>query len=218
MRIASVLVGLLLVGWLALAGPVESADYRIAGEYFETCTCDPACPCIFKSDPTRGHCNAAVAWHIESGRYGEVELNGLNVVVMVASTGNMQAAPWRGAMYLDERATTEQQQALQAIYSGRFGATFSEMAGPKAVAIAFAHEGDTYSVRIPGVLDAAIEPLRGPKGTATKIAHMPFSMVDPVSAGRSLHHKYNDADLGEWDYPAGRNGFFAPFEYTSAGN
>jgi hypothetical protein len=214
MRFAYLLGGILLLGGLALAGLAGDTDYRITGEYFETCTCDPACPCIFKSDPTRGHCNVALAWHIESGRYGEVELNGLNVVVMAASTGNMSAAPWRGAMYLDERATTEQQQALQAIYSGLFGAMFSEMTGPKAVAIAFAREGDTYSVRIPDVLAAAIEPLRGPKGNATKIAHMPLGVVDPVSTGRSLHHRYKDADLGEWDYPAGRNGFFAPFEYA----
>jgi hypothetical protein len=31
----------------------------------------------------------------------------------------------------------------------------------------------------------------------------------------SLRHKYEDADLDSWEYEAGRNGFFADFEYTS---
>ena len=92
----------------------------------------------------------------------------------------------------------------------------AEMKGPKAAAIAYTREGNTFSVMIPGVLDAAIEPLKGPRGALTSLHHVPFGgLVEPVMAGKSLRHSYSDADFDSWEYDAGRNGFFGAFAYAS---
>src|SRR5438132_5468005 len=61
--------------------PSMPTSWKVAGSYFESCNCEVACPCVFMSPPTSGECTVLVAWHIEQGRFGEVDLDGLNAVL-----------------------------------------------------------------------------------------------------------------------------------------
>jgi hypothetical protein len=67
--------------------------WQIVGDYFENCSCDVACPCVFSpgpflsAKPTQGVCQVAMAFHVDQGRYGEVTLDGLNAVVVARSPG-----------------------------------------------------------------------------------------------------------------------------------
>jgi hypothetical protein len=205
----------LLVAAVSLVGLVftldaetESADYRIAGTYFESCTCAPVCPCVFHSNPTHGHCNANVIFHVAEGHSGSTKLGGTNVVVTVLSPGHMgeNIGKMKGVMYLDETASEAQRVALAEIFTARFGAMFGSVVGPK---------GDSFSTKIPEILDIAIKPLEGMGGATPRILHAPMAFVDDISVAVSVHHKYADGDLASWEYDAGRNGFFADFEYTS---
>jgi hypothetical protein len=57
-------------------------------------------------------------------------LDGLNVVAVFHTPGNMWTGPkWKAALYLDERATKEQSDALGKIYSGKAGGFFGVIAG-----------------------------------------------------------------------------------------
>jgi hypothetical protein len=195
----------------------ESADYRIAGTYFESCTCKPVCPCIFYSNPTHGHCKANVIFHVAEGHSGGTELGGTNVVVTVLSPGHMgeNMGKMKGVMYLDEAASKAQRAALAEIFTSRFGAMFGSVVGPKAVPIEYSRQGDGLSAKIPEILDIAIKPFEGMGGKTPRILHAPMGFVDDISVAVSVRHKYQDADLDAWEYEAGRNGFFADFEYTS---
>lgn len=212
-------VGVLAATGLLLPAAVEEGpSYHITGDYFETCSCNPACPCVFKSDATHGYCKASVVFHVADGSVGEIEVAGLNVAIALVSAGNMSEhlGKMRGVLYVDEKGTPEQRQALSGVFGRLFAPFMAEMKGPKPAAIAYAREGDTFSVMIPEVLDAAIEPLKGPRGGQTALHHVPFGgLVEPVMAGKSLRHTYSDADLDSWEYDAGRNGFFGAFEYAS---
>jgi hypothetical protein len=42
-----------------------------------------------------------------------------------------------------------------------------------------------------------------------------MGFVDEILVALSVRHKYEDADLDSWECDAGRNGFFADFEYAS---
>lgn len=208
------LVAVLLALSLTVGG--DSIDYRIRGDYFETCSCAPGCPCIFTSDATHGHCNASLVWHIDEGKLGDVDLADTTVVVALSSKGNMvkNVGKFAGALYVDEKDSPEQRDALAKIFSTRFGGMFGGMVGPKSVPIQYARVGDSFSVKIDGIVDAAIEPLAGAGGKTPQISNAPFALVPTLNAGVSLRHVYTDADLDSWDYDAGRNGFFAEFDYT----
>ena len=77
---------------------------------------------VFLSPPTNGDCTVLLAWHIDQGRFGEVNLDGLNAVLAAHSPGHMLEVKWKVALYVDERANKGQQDALTQIFSGQAGA------------------------------------------------------------------------------------------------
>ena len=80
-------------------------QWRVQGDWFDVCKCSIPCPCYFAQPPTHGDCEGVLAWHIRTGLYGKVSLDGLNVLALGAFTGNV----WAGAkvtmgIYIEERA------------------------------------------------------------------------------------------------------------------
>ena len=100
------------------------ASWQVSGDYFETCSCDYLCPCItsnLAAQPTKGHCDVAIAFHIERGSYDGLTLDDLNFVVIAHTPDVMGKGDWSVGLITDERATPEQQQALIGIGSGQAG-------------------------------------------------------------------------------------------------
>ncbi len=56
-------------------------SWTIEGEYFEGCTCNPGCPCLFGSEPTHNKtCIITGVFHIHAGSYGQFNLDGQTVI------------------------------------------------------------------------------------------------------------------------------------------
>ena len=146
--------------------------WYINGDWFDVCKCNIPCPCEFAQPPTFGDCEGILAWHVREGRYGDVALNGLNVIAVGAFTGNA----WKGAkvtmgIFLDERADGAQRAALQAIFGGQaggwpgeFAKMLGEVRGIEYAPIEFeigaglAH----WRATVPGKVEARAEALSGP--------------------------------------------------------
>ena len=105
-----------------------STNWEIRGNYFESCNCNIACPCVFLEPPTTGDCTVLIAWQIESGDYNGTNLDGFNVVLAAHSPGNMIEVDWKVALYVDNRANDAQQEALTLIFSGQAGGHFAGIA------------------------------------------------------------------------------------------
>src|SRR5690242_13475124 len=56
-----------------------ATKWKAKGDYCETCNCQSRCPGIFLSPLTEGTCTVLVGWHIESGKFADTSLDGLNV-------------------------------------------------------------------------------------------------------------------------------------------
>ena len=82
--------------------------FAVKGDYFETCTCDVSCPCIWNGPATQDHCDVFLAWHITEGEKDGVDLSGMNAVLTVHAPKQMTDGNWKVALYLDDRATAEQ--------------------------------------------------------------------------------------------------------------
>src|SRR5947209_19632583 len=93
--------------------------FRVAGNYFESCSCDVSCNCIFLGLATQDHCDVVVGWHITEGQQDDVDLRGLNAAMVIRSPKRMLDGNWQVALYLYERANHAQAQALGAIISGQ---------------------------------------------------------------------------------------------------
>jgi hypothetical protein len=194
--------------------------WSLEGTYFETCNCEAACPCVFLNPPTEGECTALVAWHIDKGNYDSTSLGGLNVAIALHSPGSMVEVPWKAAVYLDDRATQPQVDALTQIFSGQAGGHpgrlaghIGEVLGLKSAPIDYQMEGKRWRLRIGDVATADIEALSGQNNEPVKIENHPLAIAPghPAVVAKSKQFIYHDHGFA-WEM-SNRNGFYSPFTY-----
>ena len=53
--------------------------WRLAGDWFDICSCNIPCPCEFAQAPTNNACAGMLAWHVRQGHYGDVRLDSTEV-------------------------------------------------------------------------------------------------------------------------------------------
>ena len=99
-------------------------SWRIRGSYFESCNCDPICPCrridgVPGGRSTHGECLGLLSWLIEEGGADGVDLGGQPVALASRYSDDEEGSPWTWILYLDSGASDEQRDALEGIYTGR---------------------------------------------------------------------------------------------------
>ena len=148
-------------------------EWRLAGDWFDVCRCRVPCACTFAQAPDDGQCDGILAWHVREGSYGDVALDGLNVVAVGSFEGNIWQGEAKPAMgfFIDERADEAQRDALQAIFGGEaggwpagFAALIDEVRGIEYAPIEFEIADDLahWSVEVPGKARGSAEALVGP--------------------------------------------------------
>jgi hypothetical protein len=203
-----------------------ATSWQLTGDYFENCNCDFICPCLFSakpqmlSAPTRGACEVALAFHVDSGKYGDVPLDGLNAVVAIRTPGAMAEGNWSAAVYLDDRADDKQRDALQTIFTGAGGGPIGAVAplisnvlGVKSAGIKFQKDGQRRSVEIPGVMSMAINAIpSGAPGTEIWASNAsPFAASVSLAVGEASS-TWQDYGM-RWDN-SGKNGHYAPISWS----
>ena len=212
-----------------MATTATGTSWQISGDYFETCSCEYLCPCIFTNlagAPTTGHCDFALVFHVERGRYGDTTLDGLNFAALGYTPGVMGAGNGSVGLILDERADTAQQQALTAIATGQAGGPMAALApvlstfhGVQVLPITFEKSGLRRSVAIPGVLDQAAEGVASPirEGEMLQIDNTLHPANPRLGLAKALRSHLH-AIGRDWDDDSGRNnGHIAPFDWQGAG-
>jgi hypothetical protein len=194
--------------------------FTIEGDYFEACSCAVSCPCVFLAPATEDACDLFIAWRVDCGERDGVDLSGLNAALAVHTPKQMTDGGWRVALYLDDRASSEQREALAAIFSGQAGGhlanlvpLIAEVTGVEAVPIEFESSNGKASVRVGDMLTVRAEQSVGMDGQSPSvITNPPFSAVpQPMRQGRSTEVRYD----GAWSFSTqGRNAFFTEFAYS----
>ncbi|HLE54771.1 MAG TPA: DUF1326 domain-containing protein [Thermoplasmata archaeon] len=196
---------------------MASARWSLEGDWVNSCNCDSGCPCLFYADPTKGSCEAMDAFHIRKGKYGDVALDGLNVVVASKSPGNFWKGNWTAAVYFDEKANAKQKAALETLFMGKAGGPLAMIAGmignlkgSRYVPIAF--DGKAHKVSIPGVLEYQLKPTEGGnKGKPIQVLNNPMAPdIDPMNMGIGLRAVFNDYGMS-FDN-SDKDGNWAPFK------
>lgn len=204
--------------------------WQLDGDYFENCSCDVICPCLFSPNPpltvkpTAGHCEVMFAIHIDRGAYGPTSIDGLNVAMIGRTPGAMGEGGMVVALYMDDRATPQQQEALGAIFSGQaggpvsaFGPLITKVLGAKTASITFAKEGKRRSVTIPGIMNAAVQAIpsmRADGGEVWTTSGHPFAPDALALAVAEPGTTFSDYDMS-WDN-SGKNGHYAPIHWSNA--
>lgn len=103
-------------------------EWAIAGTYLEACNCDVICPCRTIGGrkggrSSYGECMGALSWEIERGGTTAVSLDGLRAVLALRYDDDEPGSPWDFALYVDDRADSEQHELLRAMFLGELGGT-----------------------------------------------------------------------------------------------
>lgn len=136
-------------------------EWHLAGDWFDICSCNIPCPCEFAQAPTNNACAGMLAWHVREGHYGDVRLDGLNLLALGAFEGNVWAdeGKLRMGLFIDERADERQRQAFQMVFGGQaggwpaiFAGKIGELRGVEFVPITFEVADDLafWRAEIPG--------------------------------------------------------------------
>ena len=150
----------------------EIPRWHVKGDWFDVCRCNIPCPCTFAQAPTFEECDGVLAWHVREGRYGDVVLDGLNVLALGYFKGNVWAGAQGHVRHLHRQsADGAQREALQKIFGGQVGGwpaqfaqTIAEVRGIEFAPIEFEVAGDLayWRAAIPNHVEARGEVLMGP--------------------------------------------------------
>lgn len=193
--------------------------WSLTARYFEACNCYLNCPCVFRTPLPDGFCKVVVFYQIQEGRYGETGLAGLRAGLAVhAPHAVMYDGDWSLAVYVDERGSEPQRQALGRIFSGEAGGTIARFRtmtthflGVKAVPIHLEFEGRKRRGRIEGIATIDSEGFPGARegedvrvvGDATSAALGSRYRI----VGKSSEFWYRDHGMS-WQFP-GRNSYYS---------
>lgn len=135
----------------------------------------------------------------------------------------MAEGNWTTAVYLDEKASSTQQEALGTIFGGAAGGPPSALVpligtnlGVKTVPIEYRNEGKKRSARIEGILDSTIEAVPSPfegEVVIKRNANPLFPGEDWVQAF-GTQSSYKDHDWS-WDN-TGKCADYANFQWSNA--
>jgi len=101
-------------------------DWRVAGAYLESCNCEAICPCRMVDGVVGGRstydvCVGLLGWRVDEGHADGVDLSGLGVALACRYADDEPGSPWTIVLYVDERGTEEQRDALADIFLGERG-------------------------------------------------------------------------------------------------
>lgn len=105
--------------------------WRIAGSYFESCSCDLVCPCTASLDlgATNDYCRVVLVFHVKEGDVEGVDVGALTVAAVADTPKVMTEGNWRVGVYIDSAASDEQAEKLGGVFSGALGGPM-EALGP----------------------------------------------------------------------------------------
>lgn len=197
-----------------------SDQWRLEGNYFESCTCDLVCPCIFLMPPTKGYCNALVGWNIEKGHLNDVTLDGVKVAVYLEAPGMLTDGGWQVNLYIDEKATEMQVSAISELWSGQHGGHLGVIAGlisqvksVEQAPIEFIAEGKKRHLKVGKVGENEMYLIEGEDGGDVVVSNHPLAVApsNPIYVAKSKKTWYRSNGIDHTH--SDTVGLASPFQY-----
>lgn len=193
------------------ASPEATTEgYHLEGTLLEVCSCDTLCPCWIGEDPDNGTCDAVVAYNLTAGNIRGVDVSGLTFVQVAHIPGNILEGNFRSALYVDDRASDEQTEAMVDAFTGRLGGPLADLAALVGEIVTIEKAPIQHSIvdgagtlTIDGKVDCTMHPYRGPDGSVTTLNNSIFSTVpgSPAYVAKADHQKVEIPEHGySWEF------------------
>jgi hypothetical protein len=180
-------------------------SYALEGRLLEACSCKAICPCWVGEDPDGGRCSGTIAWRVDRGEVNGTDVSGLTLGIIADIPGNATAGNWRVALFVDDRATAEQEAALLAVFTGKEGGPLADIAGLVGEVVSIERalieaevEAGHGVLRIGEVMSADFNGFVGRGGEPTRLHDGVFSFKPgaPAFPGKAGRFKVDLPSLG----------------------
>jgi hypothetical protein len=179
--------------------------YQLEGELLEVCNCNVLCPCWIGEDPDNGTCDTVLAYHIQKGSVDGTDVSGLTLALAAYVPGNILKGNWRVAVFVDDKATPQQQEALLNVWTGKLGgplADLSKLVGEVVTVqrspITFTVTGGEGTLKIGDAVETVMSPYKGPTGAVTTLNESVFSTIpgSPAYVSKASKYRRNTKQYG----------------------
>jgi hypothetical protein len=200
------------------------AEYDVHGSLLEACSCGSPCPCWIGEDPHGGKCDAFLAYRIDRGSIRGVDVGGVTFAIVSQVPGNVRKGNWRVAVYMSDRATPAQKQAVLDAWTGKLGGPLADLAqlvgqvaGVHDASVDFRVDKGTGTVKVGQCAEASMAPYTDAKGNPTTLANTIFSTVpgSPAYVAKATSYWVNIPEHGmQWTFE-NRNAYQTDFHFMA---
>jgi len=196
--------------------------YQLEGSLLEVCTCNVICPCWVGEDPDGGVCEGIVGYHVDRGTVDGVDVSGRSFVLLAHIPGNVLKGNWRAVVYVDDKASSQQKEALLNAFTGKLGGPLADQAqligevvAVESVPIDFKVEKGKGTLKVGSGIEAEIEPLQGATGFTT-LNDSIFSNIpgSPAYVSKAPKYRANVPQHGFNISLSGHNAVQGSFRFT----
>ena len=198
--------------------------YHVKGSMVEICSCKIMCPCWLGEDPDGGVCDGVLAWHIEEGKVDEVDVSGINMVLLVHIPGNALQGNWRAVIYMDDGASDQQEEAVLNAFGGKLGGPLADLAQLLGEVVAvhrapieFTTDKATGNLKVGQAIEAATVPMNGASGSPTTIQDtvlLPSPPNTPAYIGKASTYRVDVPEHGFSVDLQGHNAVQTTFDFA----
>lgn len=199
-------------------------SWNIEGDFVEACNCDVACQCIWLEPPDDDVCTSSLVWHINSGNYGDIDLSGLNISMLIYTEKGVMFAPdtgWHVILLVDEEANNEEKSALEDIFLGRVGGIFTPVADThfettevETVPFTFNRDESYITVNIDDSVTMDVFGKTGFNEELGTITPHPLTNDFKMNTGKSKTATVSYGNKFSWDV-SGNNSYFGDFQLSN---
>ena len=204
MRICGALLTICLLV-LEVPTRAQTPAWNLSATVAESCSCTISCPCNFGGAPNRMPCEGNRMISIDSGRYGDVDLAGVQFLVTFTMSS------W-SKIYVSDKVTPAQEKAVEALLPLAFAGFHKGMLSFSKVPIAMTVTDARVLFSTPES-SVDMEVVRGYNGQAIKILNLPGAALQNYTQFKSVLHQHTSA-THTWKH-AGTNGFVSTLTVAS---
>ena len=182
--------------------------WTLKGTWYESCSCKMVCRCNFgPAEPDQGWCSALLAFSVDAGESNGVDLAGTKAVLHAELPGDFLGGIDKARIYLDQAASQQQRDELEAIFQGNRGGLWEGMRGmiqdflPSKTAPIEISGGDNPHVKVGDLVDVTMERMRDEAGKQATVVNAPLGasfMVDTLELANATGSA-SDPDLRSWE-------------------
>ena len=155
--------------------------------------------------PTTAPATAPSAIAFNSGQIDGVDVGGVVVASLVHIPGNVLKGNWTRQLYVDERASNAQADAVIDAMTGKKGGPLADLAGlignempARRAPITFDLVEGKGTLKIGEIAEAVMEPYRGPTGEVTTLNESIFTTIPgaPAYVARAEFFRVKEPGIG----------------------